>query len=138
MQVSGVGAVVGSVIGGLARGTVVLFHTGASSFWLAFPSAGIGALVGAIAGASAQPRRGALIGGLLSAAIFGLLLLSGTFLMGRIDALLGEQGSGASFLKWGVPYLLEMTIAGAFAGWAGATAGKCTRIAKPGPLSEHE
>jgi hypothetical protein len=125
---------VGAIAGGLARGVVVAFHVGVSSLWLAFPSAGIGALVGAIAGATGRPGKGAIVGATLSALIFGLVIMTASRLLDLVGTAVGEAGAGGPFLAWSLPYFLQMAVAGAIGGSIGGAAGKTVadRRAKAG------
>jgi hypothetical protein len=126
MKVSGTGALVGGAVGGLARGAVVLFHLGTASFVLALPSAAMGALVGAIAGASGRPARGAAIGAVLSGLAFELFELSCASLSGAVALLLGDPNAPTDFMTGLFPTALQMALAGAIAGGAGGAVGSWT------------
>lgn len=125
MQISGKGAAVGAFVGFLARGAVVLLNvppdTRALAF-LALPSAVIGALVGAMAGASGRPVRGAILGAILSGVVFEAFMLSCASVIGSFS-----QPAGPDFLMSTFRYALQMTVAGALAGFAGGAAGTPSR-----------
>lgn len=124
MKISGTGAAVGAAIGFVARGAVVLLNLGGAVGpfgMLALPSAGIGALAGAIAGATGRPLRGALVGAILSGVIFEFFMFACASLIGGFS-----QKASGDFLTQTVVYGLEMAIAGALAGGIGGAVGKRT------------
>lgn len=127
MQISGTGALVAAFAGAVLRATVVLYHTGGQMPMLALPSAGIGLLVGGIAGASGRPLRGAAIGAILSGLIFELFLLSCASVFGTAATLLGDAGAGGRLHSGALPYLAQMALAGAVAGALGGAAGRGDR-----------
>ncbi len=107
-RVSLVGAGVGALIGGIGRAAVAAFHfTGASGdlTLVVLIAAGIGIVIGALAGATGRPLLGATVGAALSAVIFMLTLPAVAFL----------QLLGAGTL----PSVLEVVAAGALAGGIG-------------------
>jgi hypothetical protein len=125
MQISGKGAVVGAIVGFLARGAVVLLNVPPDTRALAFmalPSAVIGALVGAMAGASGRPVRGAILGAILSGVVFEAFMLSCASVIGTFS-----QPAGPEFLMSTFGYALQMAVAGALAGLAGGAADASTR-----------
>ncbi len=114
------GGLVGGVLGALVRGWFTsqnLQQSGVFELLVCLPSAGIGLLCGAIAGAFCRPLLGALIGAGLSAGVLGLFLLP----IGYLLTLLGSPDAIAEF-SW--PYLLQKAVAGAIAGAVGGYVGK--------------
>jgi hypothetical protein len=120
MRVSGTGAAVGAVLGAFARGAVVLLNLWAHGAdrlaAFALPSAGIGLLVGGIAGATGKPLLGAIVGALLSGVVFEF------FMCACASALGGREGGRV--LSDTLIYGLEMALAGALAGGLGGAAGR--------------
>jgi hypothetical protein len=119
MKISGAG--MGALVGCLGRATVVLInlgHNGAPAV-LAMPSAGIGLLVGAIAGAFGQPLLGAIVGAVLSGAVFELFVFACVSTIGTLDA-----RGGANFISQTVVYCLEMAVTSAVAGAVGGLVGR--------------
>lgn len=117
MRISPVGALVGGVVGAVARSAVVLYHLqDVARDMPAFlvPSGAIGLLVGAIAGASGRPMRGAAIGAVLSGLVFELFMTPLASFIG-----LFSHQAGADFLGHTIPYALQMAVAGALAGVVG-------------------
>jgi hypothetical protein len=122
MKVSGAGAAVGGLVGCIARGSVVLLNLGAGADKLsvvALPSAGIGLLVGAIAGAIGRPLLGAAVGAVLSGVVFELFMCACASLIGTLS-----QEAGDTFLSRTLIYGLEMAVAGAVAGGVGGLVGQ--------------
>jgi hypothetical protein len=132
MKVSGTGAAVGALVGCLARGSVVLLNLGNAAEMapaVALPSAGIGVLVGALAGAVGRPLAGAAVGAVLSGVVFELFMCACASLVGTLNSKAGEV-----FLSQTLIYALEMAVAGAVAGGVGGLAGKAAKAARsPGP-----
>ena len=83
------------------------------------PSAGIGLLVGAIAGAVGRPLLGAAIGAILSGVVFEFFMFACASLIGVIS-----QKAGSDFLFQTLIYGTEMALAGAIAGAVGGLAGQ--------------
>jgi hypothetical protein len=129
MKISGVGAMVGAVVGVVARGAVVVLniHLDQSFAMIALPSAAIGALVGGIAGATARPIGGALVGAFLSGVVFEVFMLTSASLIGQFS----PQGGG-DFLRDTLKYCLEMAVAGAIAGGIGGQVGSSLDAARGG------
>ncbi len=123
MQISGTGSVVGALVGAVARGAVVCFWLGGVAGIVALPSAGIGLLVGAIAGATGKPLRGAVVGAVLSGIVFELFLCACASVLGDVRKLFGQNGNEADFLRAALPFTLSMGLAGALAGGIGGAAG---------------
>lgn len=135
MKVSGTGAAVGAAVGFFARGAVVLLNFGAAGAVLgilALPSAAIGALAGAIAGATGKPVRGALVGAVLSGIVFEFFMFACASLIGQFD-----RKTGGDFLTHTLVYGLEMAIAGAIAGGLGGAVGSRSESAPPGAQSQN-
>jgi hypothetical protein len=137
MKISGAGAGVGALVGFFGRGAVVLLNfdsVGASLPVIALPSAGIGLLVGAIAGGLGRPLLGAAVGAILSGIVFEFFMFACASLIGSFD-----QTGGAAFLSQTLVYGLEMAVAGALAGGVGGLAGRAavgpnqSRISGPKP-----
>jgi hypothetical protein len=134
MNISGKGAAVGALVGAAARAAVVLLNlarAGPSGRFavIALPSAGIGVLVGAIAGATGRPLRGALLGAAISGGVFFLFIFT-------CVSLIGEAG-----LKPGSPFgpdvmliALEMAAAGAVAGAVGGAVGQAGQGRRDAPV----
>jgi hypothetical protein len=139
MKISAAGAGVGALVGCVGRGAVVLLNfgpAGGSLPAIALPSAGIGLLVGAIAGAVGRPLLGAALGAILSGVVFELFMFAGASLIGAFD-----QHRGAAFLSQTLLYGLEMAVAGALAGGLGglvgqAAAPKQSKAADAAPFGE--
>lgn len=129
MKVSGVGAIVGAVVGVVARGAVVVLnlHPDQSFAMIALPSAAIGALVGGIAGATGRPIRGALVGAFLSGVVFEAFMLTCASLIGQFS----PEGAG-DFLNVTLKYGLEMAVAGAIGGGIGGQVGSSRDAARRG------
>jgi hypothetical protein len=128
MKISPLGALVGALIGACARAAVVflnLGHAGGALPALALPSAGIGLLVGAIAGAIGRPLLGAVVGAVLSGVVFELFMCACASVIGTFS-----QKAGGDFLSQTLIYALEMGAAGALAGGIGGLVGMAT--ATPG------
>jgi hypothetical protein len=122
MGISGTGAVVGALVGGIARGSVVLLNIESASegLWrMALPSAGIGLVVGAIAGAVGRPLPGAVVGAVLSGVVFELFMCAFASIIGVFSPKTGDEFFLAT-LRIG----LEMAAAGAVAGGVGGWVGK--------------
>lgn len=119
----------------LARGAATLWHVGGAgdlALWLAIPSAGLGVLVGAIAGATGRPIAGAGVGAALSAGVLLLFLAPLAYLLG--PRVVGELTGR---------FLIEMTVAGAVGGGLGGLAGSLAGRARgrkhavePAPLAD--
>ncbi len=114
------GGLVGALLGALIRGGITLFHLrGGEAFGVlgSLPSAGIGFLCGAIAGATCRAWLGALIGAVLSAGVFGLFVIPFAYLFSHFDAT-----DKVTAFTW--PLFIQKAIAGAVAGGIGAFVGK--------------
>lgn len=122
MRVSGKGALVGAGIGAVARAAVVSFNLGLEiPLVFMLPSAAIGLLVGAIAGALGRPWIGALVGAILSGVIFELFMLPCASMIGTFA---GDDQAKSVFLRSTVAYALQMAAAGALAGGIGGLVGQ--------------
>lgn len=133
MKISAEGAMIGALIGAIARSAVVFLHLGGNAplaFFL--PSAAIGILVGFIAGATGNPWRGAVVGALLSGVVFELFMLSCASLIGFIS-----QKHAEDFLWSTAIYALEMGAAGLLAGGIGGWVGTINEQSAS-PLSKDE
>ena len=124
MKVSGSGAAVGAVVGCVARAAVVILNVmghGGEGVPAAFilPSAVIGLLVGAVAGAVGKPLLGATVGAVLSGVIFELFMCSCASLIGSFSREASDR-----FLSHTLIYGLEMALAGAVAGGVGGLVGQ--------------
>ena len=118
---------VGGGLCAIGRAGVVLLNIGevnTLTILISLPSAAIGLLVGAIAGAFASPGKGALIGAILSGIIFELFMLPCVFVFGTIGDVFGNYDAGSSFLVSTWPYFIEMAAVGAIAGAIGGVVGK--------------
>jgi hypothetical protein len=116
------GAVAGALVGGLARGAVVLLNFGTRPGGFvpfALPSATIGLLVGGIAGAFCRPLLGAVVGAVLSGVVFELFMTAGASMLGYFN-----PQRGTDFMAETLIYGLEMAVAGALAGGVGGLIGK--------------
>jgi hypothetical protein len=137
MQVSGVGAGVGALVGAVGRGFVVLCWLGPEAGIVALPSAGIGVLVGAIAGALGKPIRGAIVGFILSAVVFELFMCACASILGDLAGIFGQKDAATKFLTEVLPYTMLMGVAGAFAGGIGGAVGSAaTNNVLPGVKPE--
>lgn len=117
MRISGAGAAIGALVGFVARGAVVFLNLGVAreqAIAIALPSAGIGLLVGAIAGAVGRPLIGAAVGAVLSGFVFELFMFACASLIGAFS-----PNGGRDLLSQTLIYALEMALAGALAGFAG-------------------
>ena len=131
-RISPLGVVVGALVCAVCRGGVVLLNVALhvseelqpTAIWFALLSAGIGLVVGALAGMFSGPWRGALVGALFSGFLFELFMLPCAFACEMIGGLTGEKGAGVKFLAGVWPYLLEMAAAGAVAGAISGIVGK--------------
>ena len=126
-RVSLIGALTGAVICAMGRAGVVMLNIGEAgelALAVSAASAGIGLLVGAIAGAFGEPIKGAIVGALLSGLIFELFMLPCATLFGTVGDVFGNQGAGRTFLISTWPYFLEMAAAGALGGAIGGFAGQ--------------
>jgi hypothetical protein len=132
MQVSGAGAGIGALVGAAGRALVVFCWLGPNAGIFALPSAGIGILVGAIAGSLGKPLRGALVGFFLSAFVFELFMFACASALGNVTRIFGAKDAEATFLTEALPYALLMGVAGAAAGGIGGAVGSASR--KNGPL----
>ncbi len=115
-----IGGLVGGCTGALIRGGFTWQNLQQGELFgllASLPSAGIGLLCGAIAGAFCRPVLGALVGAGLSAGVFGLFLLP----IGYLFVLLGSPIVVAEF-SWS--YFLQKAVAGAIAGAIGGYVGK--------------
>lgn len=131
MKISVVGAVVGAAIGAGARSAVVLLNLGAGvPLIFVLPSAAIGVLVGLIAGGTAKPLVGGLVGALLSAIIFELFMLPCASLIGTFGSITGASDAEGKFLRQTAIYALEMGAAGFLAGSLGGWMGRRAEQAK--------
>jgi hypothetical protein len=111
-------------VGAVARSAVVLLNVGdAVPVVFVLPSAAIGVMVGGIAGATARPWRGAVIGALLSAVIFELFMLPCVSLLGALGGVIAEDADGKFFRKT-LFYAMQMGVAGALAGYIGGLVGR--------------
>jgi hypothetical protein len=127
MKISPVGAGVGALVGCVGRSAVVLLNMPAGAVgepMLALPSAGIGLLVGAIAGAFGRPVLGAGVGAVLSGVVFELFMFACASLIGSIS-----QRASSMFLSETLVYGLEMAAAGALAGGIGGLVGRASDTA---------
>jgi hypothetical protein len=122
MQISLTGAGVGALVGAVGRylvalGGLLVDGAGHEAPLIALPSAAIGLLVGAIAGALGKPLRGAVVGFVLSAFVFEIFLLP----------------TLAGALLWkALPYMPLLGLAGAAAGGiGGAVAGAGQQTGTP-------
>lgn len=117
------GIMVGAMVGFIARGMVVGLNLPDNGvlILLALPSAVIGALVGGIAGATAKPIRGAIVGAVLSGLVFEFFVIAVTGLFGG-----AERGVAETFV-----YALQMALAGAIAGGLGGLVGMQERLSDP-------
>jgi hypothetical protein len=134
MKISAVGAGVGALIGCVARAAVVFVNLGPVEGPLtsiALPSAGIGLLTGAIAGAFGRPLLGAAVGAVLSGVVFELFMFACSSVIGSFSA-----KAGADFLSQTLIYGLEMAIAGAIAGGVGGLLGQAADTPS-GPASRN-
>jgi hypothetical protein len=127
MQVSGVGAGVGALVGAAGRALVVLCWLGPGAIIFALPSAAIGLLVGAIAGALGKPVRGAIVGFVLSAVVFELFMFACASVLGDMGSIFGGKDAGTTFLTQVLPYTLLMGLAGVAAGGIGGAVGSAAR-----------
>ena len=111
-RLSLVGACVGASVGGVGRAALAAYHlTDARRLGaLVLIAAGIGILIGAVAGLSGKPVPGAVIGAVLS-----LVVYLGNL---QVIGLLALLGAGS------VPSLLEALALGALAGGIGGAAGQ--------------
>jgi hypothetical protein len=133
MKISAAGAGVGALVGCIARAAVVLLNLGPSADKLAIialPSAGIGLLVGAIAGAFARPFLGAAAGAILSGVVFELFMFACASLIGSISHEAGAQFFSQTLL-YGLEIALAGAVAGAVGGWVGRTAAAKDRPGAP-------
>lgn len=127
MRVSVKGALTGAAVGGLARGSVAWIHlvfpwggsAALSLFTLALPSAGIGVLVGLIAGSFRHPATAAWVGAILSGVVFEFFMFACASLIRLFD-----HDAANRFLIETLIYALEMAAAGALAGLVGSLAGR--------------
>ena len=123
MRISVIGAVAGAVVCAISRSLVIIIAVPNVSPIFFLPSASIGILVGAVAGAIGRPLIGAGIGAVLSAVIFELFMLPCASLIGTFGALTGDTDADTEFLKQTVTYLVQMGIAGAIGGGVGGAVG---------------
>jgi len=131
MNVSGTGAIVGAGVGAVARAGVMLTWVGFDApIAIALPSAGIGLLVGAIAGALGKPVRGAIVGAILSGFIFELFMCACVSVARDVASPLLEKGAEARFLTRVLPYTLLMALAGALAGGVGGAIAQAKRAGR--------
>jgi hypothetical protein len=124
MKISAAGAGVGALVGCVGRAVVVLLNFGPDSgplATLALPSAGIGLLVGGIAGAFGKPLVGAAVGAVLSGVVFELFMCACASLIGSFS-----QKAGSDFLSQTLVYGLEMAVAGGIAGCVGGLVGRAS------------
>ena len=124
MKISAAGAGVGALLGCFGRGAVVLLNLGPDGgplATIALPSAGIGLLVGAIAGAFGRPLLGAAVGAVLSGLVFELFICACASLIGSFS-----QKAGEDFFTQTLVYGLEMALVGAIAGGVGGLVGRAT------------
>ena len=137
MQISVAGAGVGALVGAVGRALVVCCWFGTNVGILAVPSAGIGLLVGMIAGSLGKPVRGAILGFVLSAFVFELFMCACASVLGEIVAIAGDQDAGTKFLTKVLPYTLLMGVAGAAAGGIGGAVGSASlKRGEPGVKPE--
>lgn len=87
-------------------------HPPAWDYWLE-PSRGPG-----------RPLRGAIVGALLSAVLFELLLLPCLSLIGMLSELSGEKDTQQRLFMMSLRYAAEMGVAGALAGAIGGAVGQ--------------
>jgi hypothetical protein len=119
MQISGTGDGVCALVGAGGRALVVLCWLGPGAGIIALPSAAIGLLVGAIAGALGRLVRGAVVGFVLSAVIFELFMFACASALGDLSGIFGHKDAANKFLAEVLPYSLLMGLAGAAAGGIG-------------------
>jgi hypothetical protein len=125
MRVSGIGALVGAGVGAIARSAVIFANFGTETpLMFVLPSAAIGILVGTIAGALARPWIGALVGAILSAVVFELIMLPCISLVGTLGEITGKKDTDHGFLLATLMLAGEMGIAGALAGLIGGFVGR--------------
>lgn len=101
---------------GLLRGTL--------GFFAFAPSMGIGALCGAIAGATCDRGMGAVLGAALSAGILYLFVLPFGACIGLIESVFGPTDMGESLEAFAMIYFIQKGLAGAIGGAAGGFAGE--------------
>lgn len=114
------GALVGALLGALIRGGITLYHLReGEAFGVlgSLPSAGIGFLCGAIAGATCRAWLGALLGAALSAGVFVLFVVPVAYLFAHFNAV-----EKVTEFTW--PLFIQKAIAGAVAGGVGAFVGR--------------
>ena len=127
LTISATGALVGALICAAGRAGVVMLNIGEAgtlAILVSLASAAIGLLVGAIAGAFANPLKAALVGAMLSGVIFELFMLPCAHLFGTFGDVIGKVDAGKNFLISTWPYFLEMAGVGAIAGAIGGLVGK--------------
>lgn len=113
------GALAGGLVGALLRGGVTFYNLRAGAelgFLAAMPSAGIGFLCGAVAGAFGRAGVGALLGAFLSAGVFALFMLPFAYVFTTLNAL-----DRVADFTW--QYFVQKAIAGAVAGGIGGWVG---------------
>lgn len=122
-----IGGLVGALLGALIRGGITLFHLReGEAFGVlgSLPSAGIGFLCGAIAGATCRAWLGAIIGAVLSAGVFGLFVIPFAYLFAQFNA-----AEKVTEFTW--PLFIQKAIAGAVAGGVGALVGRWILAGEP-------
>ena len=131
------GAAVGAVVCAIVRGgftaynlesatteSAASFARGTLGFFALAPSIGIGALCGAIAGATCDRSLGAVVGAALSAGILLLFLLPFGACIGMFETFFGTTDMGESLEAFTAIYFVQKGIAGAIGGAAGGFAGE--------------
>ena len=131
MRISIIGALIGAMVGAIARSAVVLYMVGATNPVVFYPSAMIGVLIGAIAGAIARPLWSAVLGAVLSGFIFELFMLPCATLVGTWGKVMGKDHAQSDFLSETLPHMLLMALAGALAGGIGALAARMKMLEEP-------
>ncbi|WP_153555726.1 hypothetical protein [Roseimaritima sediminicola] len=133
MRISPIGALTGAGVSAVSRVGVVLFFFPELIVnpIVLLPSAGLGVLVGMIAGALRPPLIAAGTGALLSAIVLELFILPCASLLGAFGSLLGDDRAGHDFLIQTSIYLVGMGIAGAVGGGVGSLIGQ---LAEAEPL----
>ncbi len=126
IRISPLGAVVGAFTCAIARSLVVYWATQQPALILMLPSAAIGFLVGAIAGAIGRPIVSAAIGAILSAVVFELFLLPCVSMVGIFGDITGNANLESDFIHSALKYLIGMAVAGGIGGGIGGAVGQFT------------
>jgi len=123
LRISPVGATVGAILCAVGRSLVVFWMIQQPVLIFMLPSAAIGLLVGAIAGAIGRPFVSALTGAILSAIVFELFLLPCASLLGTFGDFTGNANADAEFMQSTLKYLIGMAVAGGIGGGIGGAVG---------------